>query len=123
MRYSAFILLAFAACLAGCVSFSGGGALSPLFQANFRDTSSFPDVDPFNNVLLIDVSTTVDRMDVPPTLKLLIDGTQVHSQVVTSSGRIEINFPPAAWTPSAGEHELEIQMNEVERTLPFTWND
>ena len=109
--------------LASCVSFSGGGALSPLFQARFRAGSSFPDIDPFNNVLLIDPSTVVDRLATPPTLKLSIDGTPVYSQTVTTSGRIELNFPPATWTPVAGEHELEIEMGDVSRTLPFSWHD
>jgi hypothetical protein len=115
------VLFAALCILAGCVSFSGG-AVSPLFAANFREGSSFPNLDPFQNVLLIDVSTVVDRLDTPPTLKVSIDGTQVYTQTVTTSGRIELTFPPAAWTPIVGEHEVEITMGDVQRELPFSWN-
>src|SRR4051794_8302587 len=99
MRHTAPLLIAIALCISSCVSFSGGG-VSPLFEARFRESSSFPQLEPLNNVLLIDVSSVVDRLDTPATLKVSIDGTQVYTQTVTSSGRIELTFPPAAWTPS-----------------------
>jgi hypothetical protein len=118
---TAILLTVVALLLSGCISFSGGEP-SPLFNASFRSGSSFPNLDPFENVVLVDVSTTVDRLPAQ-TLRLSIDGTQVHTQTVNSSGRIEVTFPPAAWTPSAGEHELEVEMGEISRILPFTWHD
>jgi hypothetical protein len=109
-------------CLSSCIGF-GSGVISPLFQANFRAGSSFPQLDPFDNVLLIDVSDSVDHLAVPPTLTLRIDGTTVHTQPVSQGGRIELAFPPAAWAEVDGEHELEIQLGDIERFLPFAWND
>lgn len=110
-------------CLAGCVSvFGGSGVDSPLFSANFRESASFPHLDPFDNVLLVTVSDAVDNLSPDPTLELRIDGTLVHSQTVSQGGTLEVTFPPAAWTPSSGEHELEIKLGTITRTLPFTWN-
>jgi hypothetical protein len=122
MRYTAFIFTALALCLSGCVGLSGGGVTSPLFSAHFRESASFPHLEPFDNVLLIDVSDAVDRLDPPPTLKVSIDNAVVHTQAVNQGGRIELTFPPAAWTPSDGEHEVEIQMGTITRTLTFSWD-
>jgi hypothetical protein len=115
--------LAAALFLSSCVALSGSGVNSPLFSANFRAGSSFPHLEPFDNVLLVDVFDAVDRLTPEPTLRLRIDGTQVYTQTVTQSGRIEVTFPPAAWSPSVGEHEVEIELSTVVRTLPFSWHD
>jgi hypothetical protein len=108
----------------GCLGFGSGGLLgSTDFLLRFRDSSSFPDLDPVNNVLLVDVSNNVDNISPAPTLKESIDGTQVHTQTVTQGGRIELPFPPTEWTPSVGEHEVEVTIGDVTHSLPFTWHD
>jgi len=107
-----------------CLGFGSGGVLgSTDFMLRFRDSSSFPDTEPVNNVLLVDVGSGLDFVSPSPTLKESIDGTQVHTQVVTQSGRLELPFPPTEWTPTVGEHEVEVTIGDVTHSLPFTWHD
>src|SRR5688500_805341 len=108
--------------LSSCVSFTGGEVGAPLFIASFRDGGTFPHRQPSDDVLLLDVTERADYFTNPPEVALRIDGTLVGVFEV-EGGRNEIPFPPAAWTPTGGEHELEVRIADIARTLPFTWAD
>jgi len=120
MKLHIFLLTALALLLASCVSFSGGAG-GPLFSMDFRDTSSFPDADPFNNVLLLDVAETARPF--PVNASIQIDGHAVQVLTLTQGGRTEVSWPPAGWARTAGEHEVEVTLRDQTRTLPFTWHD